>query len=233
MLASNYIGKPFREGFLERMSAEELVAAEIWLDAHFHFIQPAVPTIDSILAGAKALVYRTGAKGIVIDPWNRIRHPGSMNDGDSIARTIGQISEFAHRFRVHVWLVAHPTKLQQGADGKYPTATLNQIAGSYMFEAMADNGISLGEDGEFQILKTRPEEVGKKGTVHLGFHRPTGRFYDPNAPIGVVAGTESLAEWRPSTPRYIGEEGDGWKEEEPQGDIADIIMPFAAADGGD
>lgn len=195
------VRKPFGQGFRERMTSEELARAEEWVDEHFDVIRPSEPTIKAILDAGKALVYRTGIEGMVIDPWNRIYHDGSMISVDYISDALARISDFANRFRVHVWLVAHPKNLVKGPSGQYPVVTGYDISGGATFFNMADYILSLWRDREdftrpvdFYTQKSRRDWIATLGSVALCYDRPTGRYYDlsdePNA----------ITAWHPQTP---------------------------------
>jgi twinkle protein len=86
---------------------------------------------------------------------------------------------------VHVWVVAHPTKLIRGADGKYPVATPYDIAGSAHWYAKADNCISVHRDKDdpaattaIHVQKIRFGEIGGRGVADLRYDVPTGAFRD-------------------------------------------------------
>jgi twinkle protein len=98
----------------------------------FAFILPDEPTVEAVLALARVLVYRMGIRGLIIDPWNELDHarPASLSETEYISRALTLIRRFARANGVHVWVVAHPTKLIKGANGKYPVATPYDIAGS-------------------------------------------------------------------------------------------------------
>lgn len=219
-IAQKFVGKPFREGFRERMSAEDLMRAEEWMAGHIAFIKPEETTMESVLRAAKSLVYRMGLNAVVIDPWNRIRHPASMNSGDYVADALNRITEFADRFNVHVFLVAHPTKLIRQADGNYPAPDGWDISGSAHFNNMSDYIVSIRRDivdytnpPEVYCKKSRFDEIASIGSVTLGFDRPTGRFYDLTAAREAAQGRETIATWRPELPaeRYEKEE-ERWED---------------------
>jgi twinkle protein len=90
---------------------------------------------------------------------------------------------FARQHQVHVWLVAHPTKLQKGTDNQYPVPTAYDIAGSAHWRNKADNILSVWRDVaasdhrvQVHVQKIRFREVGRVGKVELVFDPLTGRF---------------------------------------------------------
>ena len=87
---------------------------------------------------------------------------------------------------MHIWLVAHPTKLYRNKDGEYPIPTLYDISGSSHWYNKADNGVVVYRDFrtpdspivEIHIKKIRFREVGRIGVVKLRYDIPTGGYYD-------------------------------------------------------
>ena len=69
---------------------------------------------------------------------------------DYIGRAIRAIKHFAKQYDVAFWLVAHPTKPQQGVN-KIPG--LYDISGSANFANKADYGLIIHRDGEMSLLK--------------------------------------------------------------------------------
>ncbi len=186
-ITANYLGKPFREGFTTRMTKEELRKALKWIGEHFVFINPPDDclTIDHILSKAKVAVTRYGIKGLIIDPWNEVDHsrPSKQSETEYISDCLTKIRRFARKYQVHVWIVAHPTKLYKDNNGRYPVPTPYDISGSAHFRNKADNCITvwrdlLDEDKEVElhVQKVRFREVGKVGLVKLSFDVVTGRY---------------------------------------------------------
>lgn len=162
-----------------------------WLNDHFSIILPDEDdswSIDGILQLAKALVYRKGIKGLVIDPWNEIDHsrPNSMTETEYTSHVLTKIRQFARNMKVHVWLVAHPAKLYKDKDGKYPVPTPYDISGSAHYRNKADNALTIwrnvgGLDEavvDVHVQKIRFKEVGKVGIASLRFDRDRGCYID-------------------------------------------------------
>jgi twinkle protein len=174
-------GKRFFEGS-HRMNDEEKDRAFKWVTDHFLFmdsenVEPA--TIDSILDRAQAAVARLGVRGMVIDPYNYI---DMKNRGDSetgaISDMLTRVQAFAKAFGVHVWFVAHPSKVQRsGSDLPRPDGM--SIAGSMAWWAKADCGLTVhrAQDGvEVAVWKCRYRWVGTQGEVLLGYDKVTGTY---------------------------------------------------------
>ncbi len=184
-MIATYRGAPFGDGPTPRMSREEMQAARRWLNDHAAFVLPDDPTLEAVLERARVLTYRMGIRGLVVDPWNELDHsrPNGMTETEYVSQCLTKLRTFARRHDVHVWLVAHPTKLQKTADGVYPVPTPYDIAGSAHFYNKADACISVHRDRanpgtpvELHVQKIRFAETGELGMVQLMYDPPTGRY---------------------------------------------------------
>ncbi len=188
-LAQKHIEKPFSKSYSGHMTRHELETSQHWLHEHFVLIAPPDDelSIDHLLVKAKVAVLRHGIKGLTIDPWNEIDHsrPSGKNETEYISECLTKIRRFARMYNVHVWIVAHPTKLQRDRDGNYPVPTPYDISGSAHFRNKADNCITVWRDTEdeeklteIHVQKIRFKEIGKIGMVELRYSIGSGRYYD-------------------------------------------------------
>ena len=186
-LAEKFTGKPMEPGPTERMTEADLDMAATWIDRHYVFMLPEQPTIDAILEAASQLVRRKGIRGLVLDPWNEIEHirEGNLSETEYISLALTKIRKFARLHDVHVWVIAHPTKLQKDVDKKYPVPTPYDVAGSAHWRNKADNCIAVWRDPqanhgdvEIHIQKIRKKVVGRVGMATLQYDRVTGRYHD-------------------------------------------------------
>lgn len=190
-LAEKYFQVPFREGFEKRISKGALPGIQNWLDEHFTFLMPNEDdlTVDAILRLARVLVYRRGIKGLVIDPWGEIDHsrPDNMSETEYISQSLTKIRRFARKHGCHVWLVAHPFKLQKKNDGTYPVPTPYDISGSAHWRNKADNCIAVWRDTspgdsifevEIHVQKIRKKHIGRLGMAKLRYEYSTGRYHE-------------------------------------------------------
>lgn len=184
-LLRTWTGAPFFEGPNPRMSRDEMHAARNWLAEHFTFILPEAPTVEGILARAKILVYREGIKGLVVDPWNEIEHerPNGKTETEYISECLGRMRQFARHHEIHLWLVAHPTKLKKNDDGAEPVPGLWDISGSANWRNKADAGLTVWRDisnpaepVQVHITKIRFQETGHEGMVRFEFNPVSGRY---------------------------------------------------------
>ena len=183
-LMACYVGKPFGAGPTQRLSVAEKDEAKAWLDRHFWFIEPEDTTLTSVLERAKVLVRRHGINGLVIDPWNDLdsSRENGQTETEHIHSELRKIRTFARNHQVHVWIVAHPRKLQK-ENGRYEVATPYDIAGSAGFYNKSDNCLSLWRDfkdqtvpAEMHIQKIKFHEIGGLGMVRFTHDRLTGRY---------------------------------------------------------
>jgi twinkle protein len=186
-LAEKYIGKPFSDGPTERMNQADLDRAITWVDQHYTFMLPELPTVETLLEIASRLVLRHGIRGLIIDPWNEIDHSraNGMTETEHISQMLTKIRSFARNHGVHVWVVAHPTKLQKGANGEYPVPTPYDISGSSHWRNKADNCITIHRDMkenddrvQIHVQKVRKKANGKVGTAILQYNSIVGQYRD-------------------------------------------------------
>jgi twinkle protein len=165
-----------------------------WLGQHITFLMPdeEAPSIAHLLDLAKIQVYRHGIKGLILDPWNEIEHnrPAGLSETEYISQVLSQIRRFARNHGVHIWIIAHPTKLRKAETGEYagqyPPPTPYDISGSAHFRNKADNCITIWRNVELNnnrvevhIQKIRFREIGKPGMVELIYEPSCGRFHEP------------------------------------------------------
>lgn len=187
-LAEKYMGKPLEPGPTENMTEAEVEEATAWLNEHFFFHQPPEsPTVDLLLQKATAMVLRHGIRGFILDPWNEVDHTrsGTMTETEYISQMLSRIRQWARNHEVHVWIVAHPTKLQKDATDKYPVPTPYDVSGSAHWRNKADNCIAIYRDTvsndsavEVYIQKVRKKVNGKVGKAALAYDRVTGQYRD-------------------------------------------------------
>lgn len=167
-------------------SASDTEAADKWINQHFRFLVPNEDddvTLEWVLEKMALAVVREGVRIIVIDPWNEMDHlrePGETTT-EYVGRAIKAFRRFARKFKVHLIIVAHPTKLQQDKDGVYPIPTLYHISDSANWYNKCDVGIIVhrteGGATMIWVQKSRyHDEIGKPGRYEALFHGGTHRF---------------------------------------------------------
>lgn len=210
-IAAKMIGKPFHGP--NRMDADEKNLALYQMDEHLVFILPGEPTVDNVLDRARIAVARRGITGLVIDPWNELDHsrPSRLSETEYISDALTRIRRFAREYGVHVWLVAHPTKIAKVKDRdsgveKYPVPDPYSVSGSAHWRNKADNAITIYRDidgnsnlVEWHVQKVRFREVGQQGVAKLLYDRETGTFGDLG--LCTIAGQE-IAPAPPTPPSF-------------------------------
>lgn len=197
-IASIYINKPFHQN---TMTMDEYTHALAFVQDHFKFIYPSEInfTGNYILALADE-VLQSGFEfdGFVIDPYNELEHkrPAGMTETEYVSMLLSRFRRYARDRQKHLWLVAHPTKLQKiqmkHSAGEstdeltksiYPVPTLYDISGSAHFFNKADMGLSVWRDKsdtenrvQVHCQKVRFRECGKLGVTELRFDWQTGKY---------------------------------------------------------
>jgi twinkle protein len=176
-----YTQKRFFDG-KERMSEQEKNDAFKWVQDHFLFIdtngeEPS--TMDSILERARAAVKRMGVRGLVIDPYNYIDlGRKDSTETEAISNMLTRVQKFCKAFDVHVWFVAHPSKItRQGVEQPRPDGM--SIAGSMAWWAKTDCGLTVHrKDGfvEIAVWKCRYRWVGTQGETTLLYNKVAGTY---------------------------------------------------------
>lgn len=186
-LAEKIEGKPFLPGPTERMSPEEVYHAMDWLTPHLYVIDSPEPlSILEVIEKAKALVLQKGITHLVLDPWNEFDHqrPPNQTETDYISQSISHMKQFGLRHAVHLFLIAHPTKLIKDKEGKYPIPTPYDIAGSANWRNKTDNAITVWRPkldvdphySEIHITKIRRKQNGHIGSCAMQWDPLCGRY---------------------------------------------------------
>ena len=189
-IASKLVG----ERFNDMADAKVIQAMDYYRDNFMYIVPEEDNSVESIIEHATQLVKRYGINGLVIDAWNKLDHDFASNETTYIGKQLDLIINFAHKFGVHIFVVAHPTKMQrEKGNGPYLVPTLYDMAGSAHFFNKSHNGISVYrhffEDGtsspEVFVQKVKFKHWGRQGSVALQYDIDSGRFYQPsNKPVG-------------------------------------------------
>lgn len=163
---------------LDRMTTEDIREGSEWLEDHIRFILPKeeILSVETVLEYARVLCMQYGIKGLVLDPWNEFEHtqkPGERED-QYISRQLTAIRRFARFNGIHIWVIAHPTKLYKNSDGKYDPPTLYDISGGAQWRNKADNGFCVYRDFETNevrviVQKIRFREIGQLGEANFKY----------------------------------------------------------------
>jgi twinkle protein len=166
----------------------QIAQADKWIDGRHLFLIPSEAddaTLEWLLERMEVAVVRYAAQIIIIDPWNEIEHCRRANETETeyIGRAIRSLKRFAKAFRVHICVVAHPTKSTKDGDGNYKMPTLYDISGSANWYNKADLGVIVHRQTEddtiIKVQKSRYHEIiGKPGEVRMHYSKDERRFVE-------------------------------------------------------
>ncbi|WP_460893302.1 toprim domain-containing protein [Rufibacter soli] len=184
-IAHRFVGKPFQNS-LDRMTPGEKDAAKEFMRDRFFFIdrREIKPTIEGILEKGREMVLRKGIRSLTIDPYNCVEssRPGAMSETEYVSKIYDHIVDFAELYNVHVFLVAHPTKMVKSeSSGKFAVPTMYSISGSANFYNKTYNGLSVYRDFEehttrVYVQKVKFDFIGKVGFAEFKFNTYTRRY---------------------------------------------------------
>ena len=180
-LAAKYCRKSF-----DRMDDTEIDIATEDLSDHIQLLVDSEEediSIDYILERVKALVFRHGIKGVVLDPWNEILNETGAREDLYISKVLRKIKRFARVYDLTFWIVSHPKNPKMLNDGSYPRITAYDIIGGYAWFAKADNLFSIWRDKgdyrkpvEVSVQKIKQKTDGKLGTCFLHYDYESGTY---------------------------------------------------------
>lgn len=177
-----YTKKRFFDG-KDRMTQAEKDDAFKWVNDHFLFIDSngeEASTLESVLERARVAVKRIGIRGLVIDPYNYLDlNRETFTETEAISNMLTKVQKFCKAHDVHVWFVAHPSKINRaGVDQPRPDGM--SISGSMAWWAKTDCGITVhrGEDRfvEIAVWKCRYRWVGTQGETSLLYNKTSGTY---------------------------------------------------------
>ncbi len=175
-LAEKITGKAFgfRKDPFYRVQPAELEKAIIHIDDHFKFFNTdeAETSVEGIIKIATQLVLRFGIKGLYVNPWNWIDHKRNenMSETEYVSWAYTQFIRFARNYGVHVFIVAHTTKLQKDkTTGKYEVPTLYSISGSANFFNKTHNGVTVYRDYSNNMVDVYVQKVKQSWLGKIGF----------------------------------------------------------------
>ena len=110
---------------------------------HFFFVYPkdSSPTPDYVKERFLELIIKEGVKFCIIDPFNQLSNDYKDAGGNValyLEKFLGDLSRFAQTNNIFSITVAHPNKMQKGADGNYPCPDVFDLAGGALWSAKMD-----------------------------------------------------------------------------------------------
>lgn len=173
-LAEKISGKSFdfRKDSSKRMTTEDFEKAMRVVEKYYHFYETEeIDTdIDTLLAIADRLVLKFGIRGLRINPWNFIENNTGIEGTEYVSVVYTKIIKWARKRGVHVFVIAHTTKIAKDKNGKFEIPNLYSISGSAHFFNKTHNGITIYLDFATQICtvyvqKVKQSWLGQKGYV--------------------------------------------------------------------
>lgn len=188
-----FYGKPFfsdSDG-VSRVSKGEVSKYKDWANERIYLTGTEgneTPTWSWLIDKFKEQMYAFGIDVFVIDAFNKVLFDGKGNRLEQINEVLTNLTSFAQRNNVMVFLVAHPTKMQKNDQGVYNCPTLYDVSGSADFRNQTHDGFTIyryfGDDEgqedytDFINMKTKFSFQGQIGEkVSFEYHKPSGRYF--------------------------------------------------------
>ena len=153
---------------------------------NFYFIDMDKYDLESVLRKGAELVKRKGIKCLVIDPYNKVRDTRAVSDDVNryTMDYLTKIEVFAKKYDVLVFIVAHPTKMMKGQDGKIEEPTMYNIKGGGEWYDASYHGLLVHRDYEakntkVKVLKVKFQNLGENGAEALFNWEPKSGCYIP------------------------------------------------------
>ena len=151
---------------------------------NFFFIDMDKYSLEAVLRKGAELVKRKGIKCLVIDPFNKVRDTNANSDDVNryTLEYLQKIEVFAKKFDVLVIVVAHPTKMYKGQDGKIEEPTMYNIKGGGEWYDASYHGLLVHRDYEAKtvkakVLKVKFQNLGENGAeAHFKWEPRSGSF---------------------------------------------------------
>jgi twinkle protein len=151
---------------------------------NYFFIDMDRYTLESVLRKGAELVKRKGIKCLVIDPYNKVRDVDCKTEDVNryTMEYLTKIEIFAKKYDVLVFIVAHPTKMYKGNDGKIEEPTMYNIKGGGEWYDASYHGLLVHRDYEakttkVKVLKVKFQNLGENGAeAHFTWEPKSGSF---------------------------------------------------------
>ena len=154
------------------------------INGNFFFIDMDRYTLESVLRKGAELVKRKGIKCLVIDPFNKVRDVNCQTEDVNryTMEYLTKIETFAKKYDVLVFIVAHPTKMYKGKDGKIEEPTMYNIKGGGEWYDASYHGLLVHRDYEkkntkIKVLKVKFQNLGEnQGEAFFTWESSSGSF---------------------------------------------------------
>jgi twinkle protein len=167
-LISKHLRKPFFDGPSPAHDKRRNWVAEknLFSRTFLFSIRPTAPlsSVDSIIERLKVAVLRHGVRGAIIDPYNYIQKGRDVSETDWVSDVLTKLRVFAQAHGIHLWFVAHPTKMMRDQTGKVPAPKGYDISGSAAWFAKADVGLTVHRPDPANSIALRDPTSGSAGS---------------------------------------------------------------------
>jgi len=151
---------------------------------NYFFIDMDKYNLESVLRKGAELVKRKGIKCLVIDPFNKVRDVNAHSDDVNryTMDYLSKIETFCRKYDVLTFIVAHPTKMYKGNDGKIEEPTMYNIKGGGEWYDASYHGLLVHRDYEakttkVKVLKVKFQNLGENGAeAHFTWEPKSGSF---------------------------------------------------------
>ena len=151
---------------------------------NYFFIDMDKYSLEAVLRKGAELVKRKGIKCLVLDPFNKIRDIDAKSDDVNryTMDYLSKIESFCKKYDVLTFIVAHPTKMYKGSDGKMEEPTMYNIKGGGEWYDASYHGLLVHRDYEakttkVKVLKVKFQNLGENGAEsHFTWEPRSGSF---------------------------------------------------------
>ncbi len=151
---------------------------------NYFFIDMDKYSLESVLRKGAELVKRKGIKCLVLDPFNKIRDIDAKSDDVNryTMDYLAKIEAFCKKYDVLTFIVAHPTKMYKGQDGKMEEPTMYNIKGGGEWYDASYHGLLVHRDYDakttkVKVLKVKFQNLGENGAeTHFTWEPRSGSF---------------------------------------------------------
>ena len=166
------------------MNSQEAIQALEKLNDYFYYISgDGLFKLEEILERTERLIKTRGIKALIIDNLSCVDQTGYNSISDGAAAMMSKIKSLAKKYRLIVFLVAHPRKLNSTSIG-FELPNGYDILGSSHFYNLADNIIAMALRDDYVEVATRKVKnmefvspIGKLGIRELVFDKAKGGLY--------------------------------------------------------
>ena len=154
---------------------------------NYFFIDMDKYSLEAVLRKGAELVKRKGIKCLVLDPFNKIRDVDAKSDDVNryTMDYLAKIEAFCKKYDVLTFIVAHPTKMYKGNDGKIEEPTMYNIKGGGEWYDASYHGLLVHRDYEakttkVKVLKVKFQNLGENGGESFFTWEPRSGSFVPH-----------------------------------------------------